>query len=211
MLRGSTRVLLRTSPLRMAGALRGKQTTGIVGLEVDADGKNTLLSLYAKTLTALEGVPAASEYRKTVEGLTKERLAAVNSTSDLLAIEAKVGAGQIEQLIQQAQDELKLIPTLIASRAFDSYDGSPAEEILTDLKRCEAASPSSYPIAPSVPHPPQAVHPFPSCMRSAVAALPCSATTSPCGRRSTTRRRVRSSWSCQRHPRTRTRPSNDAH
>lgn len=120
---------------RLAGAVRGKKSTGIVGLAVETDAKPILLDLYAQTLAALQAVPEASEYRKTVETLTKERLAVVQARDDLSAIEAAVGCGQVEQLIEQARDELKLIPTLIQSRAFDSYDGSPAEEILTDLKR----------------------------------------------------------------------------
>jgi NADH dehydrogenase (ubiquinone) 1 alpha subcomplex subunit 5 len=114
---------------------RGKTSTGIVGLAVEPEAKAVLTRLYAQTLTALQAVPEDAEYRKMVEGLTKSRLAVVQGSDDLLAIEKTIGGGQAEQLIQQAKDELSLIPRLIAASAFDPYDGSPAEEIYTDLKR----------------------------------------------------------------------------
>ena len=112
-----------------------KQSTGIVGVAVEPDAKPILVSLYTKMLADVEPIPASSEYRKTLEGMAKERLAVLNSTDDLGAIEEGIGCGQVEQLIEHAQDELKLIPTLLAARAFDPYDGSPSEEILIDLKR----------------------------------------------------------------------------
>ena len=125
-----------------------KTSTGIVGLEPEANAKPILLDLYAKTLAALEGMPAEAEYRKTVEGMTKERINVLNSTDDLTKVEASIGGGQVEQLIQQAEDELSLIPKLIAARAFDPYDGNPPEEILSDLKRCGHATPSQCPCLP---------------------------------------------------------------
>jgi len=125
---------LRAAP-RACRALSTKKTTGIVGLPVVPDPKPVLLGLYAQTLEALEAVPANAEYRKTVEALTKERLAAVEAGADVAAIEASIGCGQVEQLIRQAEDELRLIPSLVSARAFDAYDGTAPEEIFVDLKR----------------------------------------------------------------------------
>jgi len=117
-------------------AVRGLKTgTGIVGLEVEPEAKSILSSLYSTTLVKLAKIPEASEYRKAVEKMTSERLAVIQGTDDLDAIEAAIGGGQVEQLIQQAKDELGLIPDLIAVRAFDPYEGSPADEIYLDLKR----------------------------------------------------------------------------
>ena len=120
---------------------RSKTSTGLVGLEVEPDAKPVLLGLYAKTLAALESVPKDAEYRKAMEGLAKSRVSVLESTDDLKAIEKQIGGGQVEQLIQQAQDELSLIPKLVAARAFDPYDGSPAEDILSDLKRFASLPP----------------------------------------------------------------------
>jgi len=70
-----------------------------------------------------------------VESLCKDRLGVVKATASVVEIEEKIGAGQVEQLIQQAQDELKLIPTLVEARVWESYEGAPAEELYVDLKR----------------------------------------------------------------------------
>ena len=131
-MRSSFRVAARAAP-RLARGM--KATTGIVGMAVEPNAKPILTGLYQKTLAMLGDVPAG-DYKTTVEGLTKSRLAVIESTDDLTAIEAKIGCGQVEQLIEQAEDEIRLIPILLEARAFDPYDGSPAEEILTDLKRC---------------------------------------------------------------------------
>lgn len=154
MLRFLPRVATARAPVAMAG-LRGiKTTTGIVGLPVEPNAKAFLISLYSQTLDALEPVPPSSEYRKSVEALVKERLAVVESEDELAAIEAKIGGGQVEQLIEQAKDELKLIPTLIAARAFDPYDGTAPEEILIDLKRRGIAlQRDDIPMRPSVDFP----------------------------------------------------------
>jgi len=122
-------------PLARRALVRAKTTPGYVGRAGEPVARPALWGIYGKTLAALEEVPAASEYRKHVESMTKERLAVVEGTEDLRAIESTIGCGQVEQLIRQAEDELTLIPTLIAARAFDTYDGATsAESILTDLK-----------------------------------------------------------------------------
>ena len=152
----ATRLAARAArPAVGVAAARGiKQSTHIVGLAVEPNAKPILVSLYNKTLAAIEPVPAASDYRKYVEGVTKERLAVVESTDDLDAIEQKIGCGQVEQLIQQAEDELRLIPALLAARAFDPYDGSPPEDILMDLKRRGIAlQRDDIPMRPSVDFP----------------------------------------------------------
>jgi len=88
-----------------------------------------------KTLAALETVPAGSAYRSSVTTMVTERLSIVNGTDDLGKIEAAIGAGQVEELLIQATDELALIPVLVEADAFAAYDGTPASEIYGDLKR----------------------------------------------------------------------------
>ena len=195
------RVGTRFAARQLAPALfvRQKTTTGIVGLEVVPDAKPVLLGLYAKTLSMLEGVPAEAQYRKVITDYTKARMAVLKSTDDIPTIESKIGGGQVEQLIEQAKDELSLIPKLIAARAFDPYNGSPAEEILTDLKRCSppAARLSRWPCST---HLGPAAHltlgpalRLPECPG---VAWRCRGTTSRCAHRRTTQSRRRSSWSC---------------
>ena len=134
--------MLRVLPLRASRSLApalsrhlSKASTGYVGLPVEPDAKPILMSLYAQTLTALEAVPPSAEYRKNMEGLIKGRLTVIEKTDDLIAIEAEIGCGQMEQMIESAKDELALIPMLLDADAFSPYDGPPAEEVLMDLKR----------------------------------------------------------------------------
>ena len=156
----ATRLAARAArPAVGVAAARGiKQSTHIVGLAVEPNAKPILVSLYNKTLAAIEPVPAASDYRKYVEGVTKERLAVVESTDDLDAIEQKIGCGQVEQLIRQVEDELALIPTLLEAGAFEASTSSAlAEEILTDLKRRGIAlQRDDIPMRPSVDYPTEA-------------------------------------------------------
>jgi hypothetical protein len=44
-------------------------------------------------------------------------------------------------LLPQAQDELKLLPTLLEARVWEAYEGPPAEDIYIDLKRCAQSMP----------------------------------------------------------------------
>ncbi|GFP91344.1 probable NADH dehydrogenase [ubiquinone] 1 alpha subcomplex subunit 5 mitochondrial [Phtheirospermum japonicum] len=86
-----------------------KETTGIVGLEVVPNAREVLIGLYTKTLEEIKSVPEDEGYRKAVESFTRHRLKVCQEEQDWEAIEKKVGCGQVEELIEEAQDELKLI------------------------------------------------------------------------------------------------------
>ncbi|CAN1751449.1 Probable NADH dehydrogenase [ubiquinone] 1 alpha subcomplex subunit 5, mitochondrial [Linum perenne] len=90
-----------------------KQTTGIVGLDVVPNARQVLISLYNKTLNEIQAVPADEGYRKAVESFTKHRLKVCQEEEDWESIEKKLGCGQVEELIEEAQDELKLIEKMI--------------------------------------------------------------------------------------------------
>jgi NADH dehydrogenase (ubiquinone) 1 alpha subcomplex subunit 5 len=68
-----------------------------------------LISTYNTTLSAVARLPATAVYRQAVESVTQHRLSVVNSTENVNEIEEKLNAGQIEELILQAEDELKLL------------------------------------------------------------------------------------------------------
>lgn len=133
-------MLARRLQLSAAPALRRlstKSSTGIVGMEVRPDAPEILLSLYSKTLAELESLPAEAGYRSAVEALTKGRMAAVEGAKSIEEIETAIGGGQVEQLIQQAEHELQLIPTMRDARVWEAVPESAilAEELYTDLKR----------------------------------------------------------------------------
>ena len=63
-----------------------------------------------------QGIPTDAVYRQNVEKFTKFRLAVCEAESDADVIERKVMQGQVEELIEQAEDELLLIPKMIGTR-----------------------------------------------------------------------------------------------
>lgn len=94
-------------PLMMAAKV--KETTGIVGLEVVPNAREVLINLYRKTLDEIKAVPEDEGYRKAVESFTRHRLNVCIEEEDWELIEKKLGCGQVEELIEEARDELKLI------------------------------------------------------------------------------------------------------
>ena len=90
-----------------------KQTTGIVGLEVIPNGRQVLGDLVRKVLFGVRAsIPEDAGYRKVVEQTYEHRLAIIEANEDPAAIEAKIGSGQLEELVAQAKDELGLIPKM---------------------------------------------------------------------------------------------------
>ena len=90
-----------------------KQTTGIVGLEVVPNAREVLINLYNKTLKEIQAVPEDEGYRKAVESFTRHRLQVCQEEEDWEVIEKRLQCGQVEELIEEAQDELKLISKMI--------------------------------------------------------------------------------------------------
>lgn len=86
-----------------------KETTGIVGLEVVPNAREVLINLYRKTLEEIKEVPEDEGYRKAVESFTRHRLNVCVEEHESEMIEKRLGCGQVEELIEEAQDELKLI------------------------------------------------------------------------------------------------------
>ncbi|KAG9450872.1 hypothetical protein H6P81_010837 [Aristolochia fimbriata] len=100
---------------RFAGPLlaKVKETTGIVGLDVVPNAREVLISLYSKTLKEIQAVPPDEGYRKAVESFTTHRLKVCQEEEDWEQIEKRIGCGQVEELIEEARDELTLIGKMI--------------------------------------------------------------------------------------------------
>lgn len=92
---------------------RVKETTGIVGLDVVPNAREVLIGLYSKTLKEIQAIPEDEGYRKAVESFTRHRLKVCQEENDWGAIEKRLGCGQVEELIEEAEDELKLIDKMI--------------------------------------------------------------------------------------------------
>ncbi|CAO2816406.1 unnamed protein product [Amaranthus hypochondriacus] len=91
-----------------------KETTGIVGLDVVPNPREALISVYNKTLEEIQAVPKDEAYRKNVESLTRQRLQVCQEELDCEVIEKRLDCGPIQQVIEDAEDELKIITRLAA-------------------------------------------------------------------------------------------------
>lgn len=102
---------------------REKARLPIVGLAVHQQPLPTLLHTYESTLSLLQQIPASAVYRQSVESITKERMQVVQqlgghgSEDELLAVEHKIGAGYIEEVLEQAKEELALAGKIIEWKA----------------------------------------------------------------------------------------------
>ncbi|KAJ1930334.1 hypothetical protein IWQ60_000355 [Tieghemiomyces parasiticus] len=93
-------------------------TTGLRGIEVHPNPRPVLLDLYRKTLSDLAThIPEHAVYRQAATAITQHRLNVVEQTEDVAKIEEALNAGQIEEIIIAAEDELKLIPKMAEWKA----------------------------------------------------------------------------------------------
>lgn len=81
-----------------------------------------MIQTYNQTLEALSRLPTTAVYRQATEALTQHRLSIVESTENVDEIEAKIDVGQIEEIILQAQDELKLVGKMEEWKAWESLE-----------------------------------------------------------------------------------------
>ncbi|KAK0398271.1 hypothetical protein QR680_002507 [Steinernema hermaphroditum] len=96
-----------------------KKSTGLTGLFVNEHPHRALTVVYGRILRALEQIPANAAYRQYTEQIVKRRLALVQEENDIEKLEQKIGMGQIEEVIEQAEYELKCVRSLIESKAWE--------------------------------------------------------------------------------------------
>lgn len=125
-----------TRALRMAVT---KTSTGLVGLPVNPNARADLIGLYQRTLKEAQALPAeAAAYKDAVEHITKYRLSVCEKHSEVhglaslantsigrgltwgwprqeSAIEKEINCGQLEELIEQAHDELSIFPVYVGA------------------------------------------------------------------------------------------------
>ncbi|CEQ38788.1 SPOSA6832_00240 [Sporobolomyces salmonicolor] len=130
----ATRRLLQAVPAvdKTAPSLRSKVSTGITGLSIHPDPLPALVHMYNSTLTLLNQIPASAVYRQSVESITRERLGAVTlagaqgGETAIEGVERQIGAGLIEEVILQAEGELKLAAKMVEWKAWEDLESPPA-------------------------------------------------------------------------------------
>lgn len=86
-----------------------KSSTGLVGLDVDPNGKETLEKLSNDILLNVQKIPATSQYRINTEKWFNYIKKVLAGSDDYKAIEEEIGLGQIEEIIEMAKNELELV------------------------------------------------------------------------------------------------------
>jgi len=102
-----------------------KESTRLTGLAVVPNAREVLVTLYERTLKMVrELIPDENNpYREDVEAITKNRLRIVREEKLHSNIEQRIDAGQIEELIIQAEDELELIPEMAKEKPWEGPEG----------------------------------------------------------------------------------------
>jgi NADH dehydrogenase (ubiquinone) 1 alpha subcomplex subunit 5 len=77
---------------------------------------------------ALKKIPSEAAYRKTTETIVNDRLAIVENEPDIQKMEEKIGMGQIEEVIDQAQNELQTARLMVEYRIWESLVEEPPED-----------------------------------------------------------------------------------
>ncbi|KAF0388436.1 ETC complex I subunit conserved region-domain-containing protein [Gigaspora margarita] len=105
-----------------------KTTTGLFGLAIHPNPRHHLIETYKNTLNALTKLPSNAVYRHATESLTKHRLSIAESTENIQEIENKINAGIIEEVILQAEDELKLVAKMEEWKSWEPLQDPPPEK-----------------------------------------------------------------------------------
>jgi len=103
----------------MASGAYKKTLTGLTKLAVSKNPTHTLGVLYSKNLRALAKMPVDYPYRKYTESLINERINIMKQSPTIEEAEAKIGCGQIEEVIIQAENELVLSRSILEWKAWE--------------------------------------------------------------------------------------------
>ena len=96
-----------------------KVVTGLTGLNVAKNPTHTLGVLYSKNLRALAKMPLDYPYRKNTESIINERVAIMKQSNTIEEAEKKIGMGQIEEVIIQAENELVLSRRILEWKSWE--------------------------------------------------------------------------------------------
>lgn len=114
-------------------SVRGlKETTGLVGLAVDPNGRANLLAVSQNVLkTVAEKIPEGVYYRRTVEGIFNHWIKEIKSPQSDSELEDALEC-QLEELIVAANDEFSVIDMMERRRPWVMQEGHAAPKVITE-------------------------------------------------------------------------------
>lgn len=93
-------------------------STGITGLAVHPTPLPHLLQTYKSTSSIISQLPAESVYRQATEAIISHRTGVIQrAENNVAAVEKELDEGMIEQVIEKAEDELKLAAKMLEWKA----------------------------------------------------------------------------------------------
>ncbi|RKO98814.1 hypothetical protein CXG81DRAFT_15422 [Caulochytrium protostelioides] len=101
------------------------QTTGLVGLPVNPNVRNDLTRVYTQILQRLHRLPADSQYRQSLEAVTRQRMGLLSSDRTTDQIEAEIDEGNLEEVLNQLHRELNLITKMTQWNAHEELEVKP--------------------------------------------------------------------------------------
>ncbi|KAG7350934.1 ETC complex I subunit [Nitzschia inconspicua] len=103
----------------------GKTSTGIVGLPVDPEACSKIVTKYQALLDrmAASDLPETAQYRVDVEKIARYRIKiATEHADDPDLVEELCQCGQVEELVQQADDEMMVLDMYLKERLWEEID-----------------------------------------------------------------------------------------
>lgn len=104
------------------GIGKGKTSTGIVGLDVDHDAVNKIISFNQALLDKMEAsdMPESAQYRINVSKLARYRIKmCLENADDPEQVEELCQMGQVEELVEQAKDEMEVLDMYLRERMWE--------------------------------------------------------------------------------------------
>jgi len=102
-----------------------KVSTNLTRLAVAKNPHHLLGVFYSKSLRALAKMPSDYAYRKHTEQIILERAEMVKTIKDVSELEKKIGCGQIEEVVIQADNELKLARKILEWKSWEPLENEP--------------------------------------------------------------------------------------
>uniref|UniRef100_A0A7S4N1U0 NADH dehydrogenase [ubiquinone] 1 alpha subcomplex subunit 5 n=1 Tax=Odontella aurita TaxID=265563 RepID=A0A7S4N1U0_9STRA len=112
------------------GVGKGKTSTGLVGVPVDHDAVPKIIVKYQALLDkmAASDMPPEAEYRQVIEKISRYRIkAAQENLDDPEKVEELCNCGQVEELVEQADDEMMVLDMYLKERWWEYVKDVPIE------------------------------------------------------------------------------------
>merc|ERR1719201_2419242 len=97
-----------------------KETTGRVGLPVIPNAREILQLQYAKILEDVRAIPETAAVRQDLEQTTRHKLQMVMDNDSIEKLEQKLDGIIVEELIDEAEDQLDLIQNVLEHKPWES-------------------------------------------------------------------------------------------